>query len=213
MKRASALTLSFGILALIGCTPAGGHRYDYAKTTLTMQCSGSRTVAVAVLDARKYIINGRHTPNYVGQIRAKLGNPWPVYTTDDTPMANAVVHGLIAALRGAGYTAYASGTQPQNTRDDVIAMLKTHRAVRLILVTILEWYSDTDRHMSGNYLTYHLAIEIMDGSGTVLKKEQAFALEEKISGEGRPIEPHVLKGYQIRFDALLNHPDICNALR
>ena len=116
-------------------------------------------------------------------------------------------------LRGAGYTAYISETQPQYTRDDVISRLKIHRADRLIIVTILEWYSDTDRHIRGNYLTYHIAIEIMDGSGTVLKKEQAFALEEKIGGGGWPIELHVLKGYQTRFEDLLNHPDICKALK
>lgn len=128
-------------------------------------------------------------------------------------MKNAVIHGLAKALRGAGYTFCISGTQPQHTRDDVIARLKLHDADRLILITILEWYSDTDRHMSGNYLTYHLAIEIMDRSGTLLKKEQAFALEEKISGEGWPIEPHVLKGYQAKFETLINLPDICKALQ
>lgn len=213
-RKQFALTVGAALL-LSGCTPAGGHRFDYSRALLTMQClgPGDRTVALAVHDVRKYIVNARHTPNYVGMSRAILGNPWPIYTADDAPLTNTMTQGLADALRKAGYSPLISGSRPTDTRQDVINALKSSRADRMILVTLNEWYSDSFR--KGNYLTCYVAIEVLDREGTPMSQEKTFAMEEGIGvGEiPKEAEQHVLRAYKARFEAMLNHPDICKALQ
>lgn len=200
------------ILFLFGCTLAGGHRYDY-RAPLTIKCTGSSTISIAVHDVRKYIVNGRHYPSYVGMIRAIMGNPWPVYTTDDAPLSKAMTQGVVDALRKAGYSPLISDTRAADSRQDVMNTLKLSQADRMILITLNEWYSDLFR--KGNYLTCYVGIEVFNRDGAALTERKIFAIEEDIgiSETVEESEKVTLKAYQTRFESLLDHPEICRALQ
>jgi hypothetical protein len=80
-KHIVCTIFALAVFMLSGC--GNMYRINYSNIKADLQYSGSRSVAVGVLDQRPYILSGQSDPRYVGTMRGGYGNPfdlWPKAT-------------------------------------------------------------------------------------------------------------------------------------
>jgi hypothetical protein len=64
---------------------AAGNRYDYRSALVGIPISGGGTIAINVLEARSYVVDGNKPAAFVGLQRGGFGNPY----TEHQNAANA----------------------------------------------------------------------------------------------------------------------------
>jgi hypothetical protein len=90
-------------ITLAGCTlgrgySAQGWSVAYAGTGPDVRAVGpSRSVAIAVLDQRPYVLDGSKPDSFVGLSRNEFGIPYEVLTPKGAPMASDMAAALLAA--------------------------------------------------------------------------------------------------------------------
>jgi hypothetical protein len=73
-------------LCLLNGACAVGVQHKYDATDAQIEAKPTGIVAVAVQDARSYILSGNKTPNFVGNSRGGYYNAFDVTTTTGKPL-------------------------------------------------------------------------------------------------------------------------------
>jgi hypothetical protein len=159
IARRSWLLLS-SALVLGACS----YSMQYEGTMLLPE-AGSGNVAVATVDERPYVLDGKNPPSYVGIIRGGFGNPFNRDTDDGKPLADNFSDSIARSLKAKGYQAIAISTPPAKSPAQALKSLEMSGASRLILVELRDWQSDT---MINPTVNCDVTLSIYESSGRKL---------------------------------------------
>lgn len=137
-------------------------------------------MALAVLDARPDVVNGRRKETFIGFTRTFYGLPFPYHTRSKKPFAQDLAALLSQALKQGQIPAKVVVASPAAGRQAAIEALGKSGAERLILLEIRDWWSDT---MLRTDLHYDLLLTILDAQGRELGSSSASG-EDGLGGHG-----------------------------
>jgi hypothetical protein len=195
-------------MALSGC--AVGQKFSYAESSINVGSVGTaRSAAVAVLDQREYVKNGKKSESFVGLSRGGYGNPFDVETKSGAAMASEMATSIVAALQGRGLKVQAvtvrSGDGPEPARQ---ALFRSG-SDRLLLFTLNEWKTDT---MFRTGLDYDVTLDVLDRNGTSLARNQVSGKE--VSGASiLSAEKDAKAWFAAKVSELLRDEAVAKALR
>ena len=198
-------------LFLGGC--AVGQQIRYHDADLTLNASGNTPVAVASVDGRPYIKSGEKEKTYIGTFRGGFGNPFNVSTESGKPLADDMSSVICASLKKKGFACAPVSVDPKESLDEITQKLKGSKAMRLMLLAINEWRSDTYTNTS---LYYDVVLTVMDNQGAQLAASKAKGEDDlggRMSNPPAHAKEEVPKAYQKKLEALLNDPSVISALR
>ncbi|MDW3204654.1 MAG: hypothetical protein R8L07_03850 [Alphaproteobacteria bacterium] len=208
MTRLFAL-ISF-IVLLGGC--AAGNTYQMDLDTVDTAVDTDKSVAVATVDLRPYIVSSDKTPDFVGLQRGGFGNPFDVLTTSTNPLAEDVTSTITKALARKGITATPVTTAPLTGVDETRSMLFDAGRDRSLLVTMFELKSDT---FFNTALHYDLKVFVFDDQGNELASK-SFTGPDNLGNLGSmpsTVGEGVSAEYGRKIAAILNSPEIIAALK
>ena len=160
--------LTLGVLSLAGCVlgrgySASGRSFGYAQAGPDVRAAGPpRTVAIAVLDQRRYVLDGAKSSSFVGLSRDEFGIPHDVVTPKGAPMASDMAAALLGAFRSRGFAAELVPVSPGDGPEPARRALARTFAAHQLLFTILEWRTDSNWTTR---LDFDLALEVLGGIG------------------------------------------------
>ncbi len=163
MKQLGAAALLAAAIALGGC--AVGNKHAYTGATPDFAVAGKRIAAVAVRDARSYVMTGNKTADFVGLSRGGFGNPFDILTESGNPLAADFGTTIAGALRAKGFRATVLAGAVPDSPAGIAAAVDKAGADRMAIVIIVEWKSDTFMNTA---LVYDLALRIHDAAGKEL---------------------------------------------
>ena len=164
--RVASFTLC--ALTLAGCTlgrgySASGRSFAYAQAGPDVRAAGQpRTVAIAVLDQRPYVLEGAKSDSFVGLSRNEFGIPHDVVTPKGAPMASDMAAALLGAFRSRGFAAEIVLSSPAGGPDAAKGALARTFAAHQLLFTIVEWKTDSNWTTR---LDFDLSLEVLGGDG------------------------------------------------
>lgn len=179
------------ILVLGGC--AMGNRYDYTGSIAGLPISGTDKVAVEVVDARPYVLNGERQPDFIGVQRGGFGNPFDVRTASGRPMAAEMRDAIATALSKQGYTVVGA----------------KHPAPRKMELRVAEWKTDAMLHFG---LRWDLTLSVYDDRGVLLAKSASNGKEEQ-QGAGLPSHnsQSAARYFEMKFTQLVRDESVRKA--
>lgn len=195
------------LAAYMSTACAVGNTYDYRAAKPSLKAPASGSISVGVLDKRPYVLSGNKPTSFVGLQRGGYANPFDVNTVSGGAMADE-----FAAVIASGYNAKVTLLPVRTPESKAIDLLKSSGTTRLLLVSILEWKTDTFFNVA---LHFNLVARVYDASGQMLG-------ENRINGKdnlGGPIMvpsevgPMASAAAKRKFEELLNAPAIQQSLQ
>jgi hypothetical protein len=200
MVSAMRLALAAGAaIALGGC--AFGQKIAYSGSTVDVDAMGDKSVAVATLDQRPYVLNGNKKSSFVGLSRGGYGNPFDVETPSGTPLADEISESIGRSLSERGFKATVVKVAPSESRHAALEAMEKSGAERLALVSLREWKSDKYFRTS---LIQDVSVKVFDATG----KELATAsfTSDEVVGD-------VPAAFRTKIAAWFSDPKIVEALK
>lgn len=148
-----------------GCAVGNTHRYDLGDAEFDLQTE--RTVAVAVVDLRPYVLSGEKTPSFVGLQRGGYGNPFDVNTDSGRGLAEDMSSSIVSSLTAAGVQAVGIPVPPKSSEAQARQLLMGVEADRCTLLTIREWKADTYFNTG---LDFDVTLMVLSPEGAELAK-------------------------------------------
>ncbi len=179
------------ILPLGAC--AVGNRYDYRGAIGGLPVSGTGSVAVEVVDARPYVVNGDKAPDFVGVQRGGFGNPFDVRTASGEPLADEMRAAIASAMQHQGFTVVPLGGA----------------APRKLELRILEWKTDVMMSMS---VQYDLSLSVFDGQGALMASSTTKGEEILGGGFESGNSANAAKTFELCFTTLMRDEAVKAAL-
>jgi hypothetical protein len=214
MRRTHLLAMMLVIFiiigVIIGCGPRG---IRYTATLNDLQCASNRSVAVAILDERPYILNKEKDPSYVGIMRGGYGNPFHTSTESGAPLADDMLTTVTDSLRARGFTVMPLKTSTPDSRKSVMAKFSASGADRLFLMDVKEWQSDyLPRAFTPERSNLFLNVEVavFDRNQKMIGKNN---LQEELTLPSGWPESTVPDVYQRIFRQLIDDSRVCRALQ
>jgi hypothetical protein len=189
--RLVAIVFTLMSLSLGGC--AVGNRYDYGSSIAGLPISGTGKIAVAVVDARPYVLDGTKKPDFVGLQRGGFGNPFDVRTGSGRPLADEMRDAIDKALQKQGFAVVGG-------KDS---------APRKLELRVLEWKTDVMMRMK---VLYDLELGIFDENGALLAKSATKG--EDVSGGGFESQnaSNAARTFELRITELMRDAAVQKAL-
>jgi hypothetical protein len=188
---ARLLALAFVVAAASGC--AVGNRYDYRSAIGGLPLAGPGRIAVDVVDARPYVVNGEKGRDFVGLQRGGFGNPFDVKTGSGAPLADEMRSAINGALQRQGFTVLAAGEQ----------------APRQLELRMLDWKTDVMARMK---VSYDLTLSVRDGNGGVLATKTTKGEEVLAGGFESANATNATRAFEMRLTELISDPAVRGAL-
>lgn len=148
---------------LSGC--AVGNKHAYHEIEATTSTKTEKSVSVATLDQREYVISGQSKPELVGMQRGGFGNPFDVLTASGRPLSSEFTSTVKRALERNGIKVLAVETKPSSPSQPAMADLMASAGDRLLLLSIKEWIGDSQINTE---LRYNLQLLVADKTGKTL---------------------------------------------
>jgi len=193
-----------------GCAIGNVHQYREAR--FTTDDGGGKSVALAVRDLRASVVSGKVKESAVGVSRGGFGNPFAVTTASEKPLADDMAASVAASLDASGYKTAVVAATPGEEEAKVLERLKSAGGVKLLLLDILGWGSDTFMNTA---LEYDLLLRIFDPAGTKLA-EKAVRGRDDLGGSAMNPPGHAKKAvpvaYQQKLEELFTDPAVRAAL-
>lgn len=211
MRKTPVLAALLLIFIVIGCGPRG---IRYTATLSDLKCSSNRSVAVAVLDERPYVLKKEKNPSYVGMARGGYGNPFDMWTESGAPLADDMLSTVADSLRARGFTVTPLKTSTADSLKSVMANFSTSNADRLIFLDIKEWYSDyLPKAFTAERSTLFINVEVkvFDRNQKNMVKNNIIK-EELTLPSGWPMDT-VPDVYQRKIRQLMDDPRVCRGLQ
>lgn len=190
-----------------------GNTYDYRAQAPAIEVTTDKSLAVAVVDQRAYVLSGDKAPKFIGLQRGGFGNPFDVTTQSGDPLASDMSQAMVQSLAARDVAARAVLVAPTANVAGARAQALAANPSRALLVYLREWKTDT---MINVALIYNIEAEVLDAQGKKLGGASSSG-NENLGGDA--VNPpgyagiHVPKAFARVFGQLLSNPDIANALQ
>jgi hypothetical protein len=189
---------------------AFGVKHDYGSA-LDLDIATRATVAVAALDHRPYVVDGRKGSDFVGLSRGGFGNPFDVVTLSGKPLAQDISGSIVASMKGRGVAAKAVELKPALSIHEAGAALRAAGTQRAVMIRLQEWKADA---MIDTGLDYDLELRVFGEDGRVLVAKLRQGSEAL--GSADPCRPggasRVLPRFRRMMELLFREPDVVKAL-
>jgi hypothetical protein len=205
-------------MVLGGCAVGVTHRYHDTMADLAARPAGVVAVAVAVRDARPYVLDGDKPPTFVGLSRGGYGNPFDVSTESGAPLADDMARVICNALERRGFACTALTGKGATTADDsgrralAVDVGRIFDAKRLLVVVLKEWKADTYQNTS---LIYDATLTVYGPDGSPLA-DAAIRGDDNLGGDMWNPPEHsrqaVPPAYKKKLEELLNDADVVGVL-
>ncbi len=206
------VSVVLALMLLLGAC-AFGNKYDYTSQMPNLEIATEDKVAVGVMDQRDYVVSGRNTPEWVGLQRSGFGIPYGVHTKSDKPLSHDMTDIIIRALAAKGVQDQAVYLEPSGTRKPGIDALVATGAKKSILVSFIQWKSDTYVNIA---LLYDASAEVFDGTGQSLARTDISGRDD-LGGDFVYPQGHAEKAVPEQtkkiLERLLNDEEIIQALQ
>lgn len=206
------------LFALAACQTGGslgpivsGGKHDVAGIYLSLPATSPVSVAVAVVDRRPYVVDGKESPEFLGTERAPWSQTVDIKTQSGRPMADDLAEVVAGALTRAGAGATAL-PQPRGTTDaEALAALQAQGADRLLVIAMHEWRSDSYTRV---VMKWHFEATVFDASGNALGRSRS-AGNTPVGGTVAADDSNQMTQRELRRQLanLLGDPAITRALR
>ena len=196
--------------ASVGC--AVGNQYELHKAMPVLKAQGGARLAVGTHDQRLDITSGDKEPDFIGVQRGGFGNAFSVTTASDQPLASDITTVVVRALQQQGFAAEPVELPPTLSKAGAEAAVGAKGAQRAIVITILEFKSDTYTNVGFDYA---FEIVVLDAAGqTVAKASTAQGRNLKGSFWNPPAHAKqaVPRAFREALEELLNRPEIAAAI-
>lgn len=194
----------------VGACMSSQSSYDLAPAAPAVGGMTGRSLAVAAIDARPYVLDGTKPAEFIGTDRGQYSNTVDVVIASGRPLAAEVTDLAVSGYAARGITAAAVALP---AKADEAAMLAAARGQgeRLVAVTIREWRTDAYTRVK---LTWNLEAAVYDGAGTLLGRS-AIQGAVPIGVTSLEADSSGLAGQELsnRLAQLLNERRITDALR
>jgi hypothetical protein len=200
-------------LALLcsGCAVGVKHKYDHQA--LDLPASSAETVEVGVLDQRPYVLDKDKSPAFVGVSRGGFANPFDVETESGEPLATDMGSDIVLGLRASGVKASQMVLAPSLKPTDARQQLVNSGADRSVLITLLEWKSDTYQRV---FLNYDVRLNVFNRENEMLATSQRSG-EDNLGDGGLDPPSHSRKAVPPAFksimEGLFKDPKVAAALK
>lgn len=203
-----------GLLAAIvlsGC--AVGNKHAYNDIDPTVGTRTDKSVAVAAVDQRSYVLSGQSTPDLVGMQRGGFGNPFDVLTASGRPLSAEFATAMKSALARNGVKVVAIDTKPATSTQPAMTDLIASTGDRLLLLGIQEWIGDSQINTE---VRYELQLVVADSGGKTLASKRYSGTRAlggshiNPPGHAKEVMP---KAFKEMIETLLNSPEIATALK
>ncbi len=211
-----------GFVAALGACDAGGTidaalegtfsgAYDYAALAPPISVSPDRSVAVAVIDQRPYVVNGEESDRFAGTMYGRFRDTVDVKTASGRPLADVVAEAVARTLGRQGAETAAVPVDRGATMAEALGALRGTGAERLIVIRMEEWRTDTAVRMEARW---NLEAAVHDRAGELLGRRLTRGAEAlgatRIADED--VGPLAVADLGRRLARLLDDPAIADAL-
>lgn len=204
-------SMALAVVMLSGCGSL--YRINYSNIRADLKYSGSRSVAIGVLDARPYVLSGKHNPRYVGTIRGGYGNPFDLLTQSDLQLADEMATTLADSLRDKGFKVLATKSAVGSDASGMLSEIGSAGAERLVVVEMKDWWSNyypSSFASEKTELIMNVEMKIMDGNRRILGSSKLEGTAIPPSGWPKDTIPGL---YQKKMSELCNNQSIQDALK
>ncbi len=209
MKKMLLIVLA--AVALSGC--AVGNKHVYNDVEVKTSAKTAKSVSVASLDQREYVLSGQSTPDFVGMQRGGFGNPFNVLTASGRPLTAEFTTAVKTALERNGARVFSVETKPAKGSQPAMADLVASAGDRLLLLSIREWVGDSQINTE---VRYDLLLTVADSGGKTLATK-TYAGTRNLGGSQFNPPGHAKevmpKAFREAIETLLNSPEIITALQ
>ena len=195
------------LVVLAGCQQTGSDSSASAKKDVPVITA---PVAVAVIEARPYVLAGEESIKFLGTERGKWGERSPVETASGRPFAEVLAEQAAAILGQQGINAQPMPVKRKDTSEEtVIATFLATGVQKLVLIRVREWNSESYTRVMARW---NAEATVFDRSGTFLARRQTQGSE--IVGDTRMQSDRDVgqTALQQRLRWLLSEPAILAAL-
>ena len=210
-KNILRASLFAAVCMLAGC--GNLYRINYSNLRADLHYSGSRSVAVGVLDARPYILSGENDPRYVGTLRGGYGNPYDLWTQSNMQLADEMAANVADSLRDKGFKVLAVKAAMGRDSSGITAAIGSSGAERLVVMDVKDWWSNYYPASWGSEKTeliMNVELKIMDANRQVLGSSRLEGVAIPPSGWPKDTIPGY---YQQKMSELFNNQSIQDALK
>ena len=135
---------------------------DYRRATPNLNLATKERLSVGVQDHRPYIINHDKEEYFVGILRSGYGIPVSLPTESMRPLAEDMTGVIVKSLAKNGSTVTPMRITPAMEKNDVFQIAKSQQADKIILLTLLNWKTDTYQSTD---LVYDVSMTVYDSQG------------------------------------------------
>jgi hypothetical protein len=205
--KPATISVLFAVsLCLTGC--AMWNKFDLREVSVTAP-SGTKSVAVAVVDERMELHQGDIVPESIGVTRSGYGIPFRVKTATKAPLAQEIAE---VVVQGFGKNRKLAPPMSYPDAPSAKAALRATGTDRQVLILLERYNSDT---LIRTELDYSIKLEVYDARGQLL----ASAYQSKTANlGGNPLLPalharqSVIRTTGSVLSALLSSPQVRSAL-
>ena len=202
------LLVASTLVMVVGCA-AGNTSPVTVPSGFALDYRGSGSVAVAVRDQRKDVLNGDRRETLIGHQRSLYGIPFPVATSSGRPFATDLADLIVRALKAKGISATAVPVSPFKAEDVAVDALKATGSDRLLLFNVVEWDQDT---YSQTTLHYDIRLSVFDQQGERLA-QTSLAGEDELKAKLRPERRNVAAATADILQSLISAKPVVQALQ
>ena len=211
VKFSSLFFLTVAALMLASC--GNLYRINYSNIKTDLNYSGSRSVSIAVLDQRPYVLSGEKDPKYVGTMRGGYGNPFDLWTQSNLRLTDEMAATVADSLRSKGFNVMTVKATVGKDGSGMLSEMKSSGAERLVFIEIKDWWSNYYPASFGaekTELIMNVELKVLDRYQQVLGSSRLKGTAIPPSGWPKDTIPGF---YQKKMTELLNDQGIKRALR
>jgi len=205
MNKLEKLLLFTVCVFFVGC--AFGSKMKYHDTTIDFASTKS-PVGLTVWDQRPYVLTGNKSPQFIGLQRSAYGIPFGVHTESGVPLVIEFRQAIQKRFENNSVSVVANDIPFATSKSYVISSLAKTKAPVCILITVVEWKSDT---LSNVAFTYDLIAEAYDTSSNLLAQKRLTGKKSLDASFWNPIgssERLMVEQQRLIFGELLSSPEI-----
>ena len=202
-----AVLFALTLTAFAGCaTPLT----DADRTPTLVHVTPGITVAVAVVDQRRDVVNGRHGPRYDGHNSGLYGIPIPHETASGEPMAGHLAGMVAAGLKAKGARPETMNLPVGTSVAAAQATLTAKPADRHLLLALQEWYANVGGRQTE--LSYKVEVIVTDRAGRVLSTKSFKGEDEKMPPTNFTLVNAIEAADRVKLQTILSDYDIAKTL-
>ena len=138
------LTSLMLLVFLSGCVLTENTRHSALKLpALELQGSSTKSIAIAVLDQRPYIVSGEKPAKYIGQFELSMGGPYDAFTRSKQAMVNEFADKMPQLLGKQFSQLKTIYLEAGLSKQAAVEQLLATGAEKLVLISLKEWKSHT----------------------------------------------------------------------